>query len=183
MNQIKLFSYLVTKRLSPNDYAGLFNIANGITIDRKLEVDYIYLKTLGLVYQENGIWVVTKTGRSVVNHVDTYFIEQTNPKVAKRVDSTNLTTLAEHMHKMYPKQRADGRYLRCNITDLKAKLRQFFVKYKEFDFEIAYDATVHYISEEEEKNFTYTMDLTYFISKSGHSTLATWCQKIKDNKN
>ena len=182
MNQINLFSYLARKKITPNEYAMLFNIANSITIDKSLEVDFNYLRMCGLIIRDNSRWTVTNKGKAIINQVDTYFVEQTNKKLAKRLDTSDLDKMVKHLYEMYPIKSIDNRYLRTNKKDVKDKLRKFFTKYDTFDFALVYDAVVQYLKEQEENDHKYTMSINYFIFKNGHSKLADYCQLLETQR-
>ena len=186
MNQLNLFTYLARKKITPNEYAALFNIHNKATINKGLEVNYDYLRMLGFIIKEDGKWIITKAGTGVINQVDSYFAEPLNIKVAKRLDTESINTLTEALLKLYPVKTLDEkkRRLRDNKIDVSFKLRKFFTKYSEYDFELVFDATVEYLEEGEEQNYTWTKSISNYISKDNISELAKWCEILYNrNKN
>lgn len=64
-----------------------------------------------------------------------------------------------------------------------SKMEAFQKKHPEYTKDIIFKATQMYIDQQKQRNWEYTKQATYFISKLGQpSVLEMFCQKVIENK-
>jgi len=174
--QTLFFSYLVAKKLSPDEYAMLYSIAKGILIDPNLSVDLNRLHSKNfLIKTENG-WKPTQSTKQIIKYTDTLFNESKDDD--KKYDQNKLSDLADAILNRYPKESAKTGNLRCSKTDLLRKLRIFFNKYNYTMNEVAGGFKLYIRYYESINDYTYVMKLTNFIMKGQNSELSAWCEKF-----
>lgn len=77
----------------------------------------------------------------------------------------------------------NGRKLRSKPKDCLNKMIKFCKDNPNYTKSIIFAATTLYLEEQEEKDWAYTKQATYFISKIGQpSLLEEYCEKIADNQ-
>ena len=73
----------------------------------------------------------------------------------------------------------NDRKLRSQPEDCVKKMQKFCKDNPQYTKDIIFAATKQYIEEKERKNFEYTKQATYFISKQGEpSLLKEYCQRV-----
>lgn len=139
--------------------------------------DFQFLERYGFItckekedYAINNIQL-TKKGRSL--------ILSEAAKMLVKQDSEELDWI-EEWRDLFPKGVYSGSFpIRANVNDINKKMIKF-LKHHDYDKDTIFAATKKYINEKEMNNYAYVQRSIYFIEKNGSSTLADYCEMIKN---
>lgn len=180
MSQIKFFSYLQSKKISPTQYSMLYQIAEEVTIGRPYNVDLNALYDNGFLTRKDGQWKATVKTKNIIKYVESLFINDNNKKAH---DEKSLDKLVNKLREIYPHKIPSGkRVIRSNAKEVKDRLGKFFRAY-DYDYTVVVEALTRYVDEQvnSENNGEYLKRLNYFIMKGTESLLADYCQEVIDN--
>ncbi len=92
----------------------------------------------------------------------------------------NVISWIDEWVTLYPKDiEFNGRLLRSTVKDCVNKMQKFVKDNPNYTKDVIFAATKRYLAEQESRNWAYTKQSTYFISKLGEpSVLANYCEKI-----
>lgn len=180
MSQMKFLSYLTGKKLTPDEYYILYSITLDVTINASIKVDMDSLHQRNFLIRAGSKWEPTRKTKEVLKYVDSLFKEETQRNQRSKYSAQTLEKLAVFINQTFPKETSDGRQLRTNKTDLKQKLRQFFLKYKDYQPIDVANAVERYVEHQGAINDKLLMKSGNFILKHGNSELASWCEPIND---
>jgi DNA-binding MltR family transcriptional regulator len=97
----------------------------------------------------------------------------------KIADDSDIEELSIKFRELFPSGVNSGGYaVKSNLTDIKAKLRQFKNKYRYSDEEIL-NATQEYVNLMKRQGYNYMTMANYFILKDGQSKLASVIEDMK----
>lgn len=180
MSQVKFFSYLQSKKLSPTQYSSLYQISEGISIGEPYNVDLNALYNNGFLTRVDGQWKATVKTKNIVKYVESLFINDNNKQVH---NEESLNELVNKLRDIYPHKIPSGkRVIRSNAKEVKDRLSKFFRAY-DYDYTVVVEALIRYVDEQvnSENNGEYLKRLNYFIMKGTESLLADYCQEVIDN--
>ena len=180
MSQMKFLSYLTGKKLTPDEYYILYSITLNVTINPSIKVDMDSLHQRNFLIRAGSNWEPTRKTKEVLKYIDSLFKEETQRNQKSKYSAQTLEKLALFINQTFPVKTSNGRRLRTNKTDLKEKLRKFFIRYKDYEpIDIA-NAVERYVEHQGAINDTLLMSSGNFIMKNGTSALATWCEDVND---
>lgn len=179
MSQIKFLSYISTKGITPTEYASLYLLTQNVSIGKGYDVDFDHLYNEGFVSRKDGNWIPTNKTKNMVKFTASLFI---NDKNEKAHDEGELNKLIDKLQEVYPKKNPQGRSIRSNTKDVKARLFKFFTAY-DYSIPVVIEAVTRYLDEQlnSADNGKYLRELRYFIMKGTESKLADYCQDVVDN--
>jgi len=174
--QTLFFSYLVAKKLSPDEYAMLYSISKGLVIDPSLSVDLNKLHSRNFLIKTEKGWKPTQSTKSIIKYTDTLFNEAKGDD--KKYDQNRLSDLADAILNRYPKESPKNGNLLCSKADLLRKLRIFFNKYDYTMEHVAGGFKLYIRYHESINDYTYMKKLTNFIMIRQDSELSAWCERF-----
>jgi len=179
MSQVKFLSYLVSKNLSPDEYAALYCITKKISIGPGYSVNYDSLYNEGFLSRKDSEWIPTNKTKNTIKFVESLFI---NDKNEKAHDEDTLNDLINKLQEVYPKKNPEGRSIRSNTKDVKNRLFKFLTAH-DYSTDVILEAVTRYLKEQlnSADNGKYLRELRYFIMKGTESKLADYCQDVIEN--
>ena len=111
-----------------------------------------------VIVKHGGQWMITQRWN---DRVDDILMESTG----KAENQERLTALAKRMREVYPDGKMPGTsyYYRCNVGEIVAKMKRFFLNYGNYTDDEIVEATERFA--EANKGNKYIPLLKYFISK------------------
>ena len=178
MSQVKFLSYLVSKNLSPDEYAALYCITKKVNIGPGYSVNYDSLYNEGYLSKKDGNWIPTNKSKNVVKFVESLFLADKNEKAH---DKDTINDLVNKLQEIYPKKNSHGRSTRSNPREVKDRLLKFLTRY-DYSTDVILEAVKRYIKSQlnSSSNGFYLKELRYFIIDRNESKLADWCLDVTE---
>ena len=138
----------------------------------RISIDLSNLLENGFIIENDVGYSLTDIGLDFIKEVETM-------SVAKNISNKDIELLAEQMRLLFPEGKKPGttKYWRDNKTNVINKLKTFFKKCGEHDYNLILTATQKYV-ESYGENKQLMRVLPYFIMKDDSSDLLTYMENI-----
>lgn len=166
----KLFEEICSYGLTPNEYFALAMVLQNKPLQERMEFEryrrYLYVND----------WIDMKN--KATNKVK-------ESKIFDEIIDTNFRENIEKYRSMWPAiTLPTGKTARSSSKELEDRFKWFFNNY-DHDWEMIFKATENYITFYAERGYAFMRTSSYFICKYESlkirtSTLAEWCDRIKD---
>lgn len=142
---------------------------------KRFILQYYELVRKGLLVESELVsgFILTDRGRELVEKIAQIWADNESK------DEINIKEWLE----LFPKGvKTGGKLLRSDAKGCLTKMKTFMKSYK-YSWEEIMSATKAYLDDRAKDDYMYTRAAIYFIGKNGQgSTLAEWCEKIKEQK-
>ena len=138
----------------------------------KININLTQILEYGFIMENDVGYFLTEDGLSFINEVECISVD-------KKVSNKDIELLAEKMRLLFPEGKKPGttKYWRDNKANVINKLKTFFKKCGEHDYNLILTATQKYV-ESYGENKQLMRVLPYFIMKDDSSDLLTYMENI-----